>query len=462
MKKNEKPKKMWGGRFKAPLRPEVERFTASLPFDRRLAAQDVAGSLAWAKALARAKALTAEEASRITEGLKAVGKALLDDPPPWSDSDEDIHSAVERLLTERIGPLGGKLHTGRSRNDQVALDLRLFLREEVARIIEGIEGFQWVLADQAETHIDLIMPGYTHLQRAQPVRYAHHLLAYYEMLERDRQRFSEGLVRINVLPLGSGALAGTNYPVDREALARDLGFHGVSENSLDAVSDRDAPIEVAAAGSLLMMHLSRLCEELVLWSSEEFGFLDLPDDFCTGSSLMPQKKNPDVPELIRAKTGRVYGHLMALLTVMKGLPLAYNKDLQEDKEAVFDTVDTLGNSLGMLADLLRETRPRPEAMARAVQGGGLLATEMADYLVERGLPFREAHEVVGRVVRFGLDHGMEIHQIPLKDLKQLSPAFDKGVAEVLTPEASVERKQGVGGTSRRSVLNRIRKIRGRK
>ncbi|HET6465887.1 MAG TPA: argininosuccinate lyase [Nitrospiria bacterium] len=457
-KKPTKDKKMWSGRFTSETHRLVEAFTASLPFDRRLYAQDITGSIAWARSLFQAKVLTKEEADKITEGLKAVRKTIEDGRASFSEQDEDIHMAVERLLTEKIGELGGKLHTGRSRNDQVALDLRLYLRDEMKHIIEAIKDLQDVFVAKAKSHIDVILPGYTHLQKAQPIRYAHYLLAYYEMLDRDRQRFLDGFQRVNVMPLGSGALAGTNYPINREELAEDLGFPSVTENSLDAVSDRDGAIEFLASASMLMMHLSRFCEELVLWSTDEFGFLELPDAFCTGSSLMPQKKNPDVPELIRAKTGRVYGHLMALLTVMKGLPLAYNRDLQEDKEAVFDSVDTVKGSLSILTEMIQGVTVRREAAAKAAEAGFLLATEVADYLVEKGLPFRQAHEVVGRIVRYGLDQHRDLTQIPLEELQKFSNRFQKDIIGYLDLEASLERKQQTGATAKNRILERIRQI----
>jgi len=461
MKEKSKNKKMWSGRFKSPTNKLVETFTASLPFDRRLYAHDIAGSIAWARALAHAKVLTKDEADKITIGLKAVQKTIEDGRAEFSDQDEDIHMAVERLLTERIGELGGKLHTGRSRNDQVALDLRLYLRDEIKEIITSVKALQSALTAKAKNHIDVVLPGYTHLQKAQPIRYAHYLLAYYEMLERDRLRFLDGFQRVTVMPLGSGALAGTNYPIAREALAEALGFPSVTQNSLDAVSDRDGAIEFLSAASILMMHLSRFCEELVLWSTEEFGFLELPDAFCTGSSLMPQKKNPDVPELIRAKTGRVYGHLMALLTVMKALPLAYNKDLQEDKEAVFDAVETTKTSLTILAELVKGITVRREAAERAAGNAFLLATEAADYLVGKGLPFRQAHEVVGRIVRACLDQKKDLTQISLKELQNFSPLFQKDIVGYLDLEASLERKQSTGATARNRIRDQIRRIEGK-
>ncbi len=462
MKKAPFSKKMWSGRFRGTPDRRVETFSSSLPFDRRLYAHDIAGSIAWARALAQAKVLRSREADRIVDGLSWVKKEIEEGRAVFSDRDEDIHMAVERLLTEKIGELGQKLHTGRSRNDQVALDLRLYLRDEVGRILKAIDALETAFVAKAKTHLDVILPGYTHLQRAQPIRYAHYLLAYAEMLGRDRDRFSEALRRINVMPLGSGALAGTNYPVSREALAKSLGFPAVTQNSLDAVSDRDSVIEFLSAASLLMIHLSRFCEELVLWSTEEFGFLELPDAFCTGSSLMPQKKNPDVPELIRAKTGRLFGHLVGMLTVMKALPLAYNRDLQEDKEALFDAADTVIASLAVLTDLLPEIKVHSKAMAEAAGRGFLLATELADYLVGKGIPFRKAHEVVGRIVRYGLDRNRDLNQISLKELKKFSDRFQKDVQTHLDLAASVERKRVTGGTARNRILEQIRRIEGKK
>ena len=461
MKKKMKSKKMWGGRFGTSANRKVETFTASLPFDRRLYVHDINGSIAWARALAQVKVLTKAELERIEGGLKAVRKSIDNGRASFSDADEDIHMAVERLLTDKIGPVGGKLHTGRSRNDQIALDLRLYLRDEVNWILGAIEDLQSVLVDKAKTHINAILPGYTHLQRAQPIRYSHYLLAYYEMMDRDHQRFTETLKRLEVLPLGSGALAGTNYPIRREDLAKALGLQSVTHNSLDAVSDRDGAIEFLSASSILMMHLSRFCEDMVLWSSEEFGFLDLPEAYCTGSSLMPQKKNPDVPELIRAKTGRVYGHLMGLLTVMKGLPMAYNKDLQEDKEALFDGADTVKRCLSVLTGMVAETRIREKRMAQAAESGFLLATELADYLVGKGLPFREAHLLVGRIVRYCLDQQEDLTRLSMETLRKFSGLFQKDVRIFLNREAALERKQCEGSTSRRRILNRIRQIEGK-
>jgi argininosuccinate lyase len=376
----------------------------------------------------------------------------------FSPHDEDIHMAVERRLTELIGPLGGKLHTGRSRNDQVALDVRLYLRHQLEQFAERVADCQRVLVAKAKANRTVAMPGYTHLQRAQPVLFAHHLLAYVDMFERDKGRILDAQKRLNVMPLGSGALAGTNYPVDRRYTAGLLGFPRVTTNSLDAVSDRDFMIEIAAALSITMMHLSRLSEELILWSSQEFRFVDLPEGFCTGSSMMPQKKNPDVPELVRGKTGRVYGQLMNLLTTMKALPLSYNRDLQEDKPAVFDALDTVTTSLEVLTELMRRLKVNREALKQAVQGGGLLATELADYLVTKGIPFREAHAITGRIVRTALERGLELSSLSLQELRQFSERFDQGVFTRLTVEAAIDRKAQIGGTARGQVQQRIREL----
>jgi argininosuccinate lyase len=434
----------------------VEAFTASLSFDRRLYAQDIEGSLAHCKTLKRAGVLTSREAAAIIRGLQAVRREFAEGRFVPTPRDEDIHMAVERRLTELIGPVGGKLHTGRSRNDQVALDIRLYLRDTVTSLSGEIRKLQQALVSQAHAHMDVIMPGYTHLQRAQPVLLAHHLLAYVEMMERDKGRLHDALTRIDRMPLGSGALAGSNYPLDRTYAARLLGFSEVTENSLDAVSDRDFAIEVLAGLSILMMHLSRLSEELVLWSSQEFQFVELPDSFCTGSSMMPQKKNPDVPELVRGKTGRVYGHLVGVLTMMKGLPLSYHRDLQEDKEALFDALDTVTASVTLYADLIKRLVVQGAAIARAADSGFLLATDLADYLVTRGVPFREAHAVVGRLVRHCLDHCLDLRELTLPDLQAFSDRFEKDALDVLTLEGSLERKAQIGGTARKRVEARLK------
>ncbi|MEW6247188.1 MAG: argininosuccinate lyase [Nitrospirota bacterium] len=450
--------KLWAGRFRDRTDRLVEAFTSSLAFDRRLYAHDIRGSIAHCKTLERAGVLTSRETAEMIRGLEVVKAELDQGRFPFVPEDEDIHMAIERRLTELIGPLGGKLHTGRSRNDQVALDIRLYLRDALKIVTGRLEELERALLAQARAHLDVIMPGYTHLQRAQPVLLAHHLLAYVEMLERDKGRVKDALSRLNVMPLGSGALAGTNYPVDRQYTARLLGFTTVTENSLDAVSDRDFAVEVAAALSLIMMHLSRLSEELILWTSQEFQFVDLPDTFCTGSSMMPQKKNPDVPELVRGKTGRVYGHLLALLTTLKGLPLSYNRDLQEDKEALFDALDTVSASLEVYAELLKGLKVNREVLERAVASGAMLATELADYLVSKGVPFREAHAVTGRIVRFCLDQERDLGDLTLNEIRSFSERFDKDVMDVLTVEGAVERKAQIGGTARKRVEARIKAL----
>lgn len=448
--------KLWGGRFRERTNRLVEAFTSSLAIDRRLYAQDIRGSVAHARTLNRAGVLTRREAATIVEGLNRIRREFDAERFAFMPQDEDIHMAIERRLTELIGPVGGKLHTGRSRNDQVTTDLRLYLRDTLASITEEIVRFQRALVAQARRHVDVIMPGYTHLQRAQPVLFAHHLSAYVDMMERDKSRLRDALTRVNVMPLGSGALAGTNYPIDRVYTARLLGFSSVSENSLDAVSDRDYVVEVVSALAILTMHLSRLSEELVVWSSQEFQFIDLPDSFCTGSSMMPQKKNPDVPELIRGKSGRVYGHLMGVLTVLKGLPLSYNRDLQEDKEALFDVLDTVSASVPLCAELIKGLTVNRAAVARAADSGFLLATELADYLVTKGLPFREAHEVTGRIVRDCVDEVRDLRKMTLSDLRSYSERFEKDVLDAMTLEGAIERKSQIGGTARKRVEARLK------
>jgi len=447
--------KAWDGRFREKTNKLVEAFTVSVAVDRRLYAHDIRGSIAHCKTLQKAGVLTAGETRTIVRGLESVKTELDRGRFRFSPADEDIHMAIERRLTELIGPLGGKLHTGRSRNDQVALDVRLYLRDHLDLLASGIEEFQRVLVAKAKANRTIAMPGYTHLQRAQPVLFAHHLLAYVDMLERDKGRVRDARVRLNVMPLGSGALAGTNYPVDRRYTAGLLGFPDVTTNSLDAVSDRDFMIEIAAVMSITMMHLSRLSEELVLWSTQEFQFVELPDAFCTGSSMMPQKKNPDVPELVRGKTGRIYGHLINLLTTMKALPLSYNRDLQEDKPALFDALDTVSASLQVLTELMRRIKVNRNALNQAVQGGGLLATELADYLVLRGVPFREAHAVTGRVVRAALDQNVELTALSLDDLRKFSDRIEKDVFGRLTVQSAIDRKAQLGGTAKKRVEQRI-------
>jgi argininosuccinate lyase len=447
--------KAWEGRFRENTNRLVEAFTVSVAVDRRLYAHDIQGSIAHCKTLEKARVLSPGETRILVRGLDSVKTELDQGRFKFKSQDEDIHMAIERRLTELIGPLGGKLHTGRSRNDQVALDIRLYLRDQIDRLIEQCTELQRVLLAQAKDNLTTAMPGYTHLQRAQPVLFAHHLLAYVEMLERDKGRLRDTRTRLNVMPLGSGALAGTNYPVDRRYTAKLLGFPAVTANSMDAVSDRDFMVETASALSLIMMHLSRLSEELIIWASQEFQFVDLPDAFCTGSSMMPQKKNPDVPELIRGKTGRVYGHLIGLLTTLKALPLSYNRDLQEDKPALFDALDTVTASLDVMTELMRRLTVNRDVLARAVQSGGLLATELADYLVERGVPFRDAHGITGRIVRAALDQGRELTDFSLEELRSCSDRIEAGVFARLTVSAAIDRKRQIGGTARRRVEQRI-------
>ena len=450
--------KAWGGRFREKTNRLVESFTVSVGVDRRLYAHDIQGSIAQCKTLEKARVLTASETRSIVRGLESVKTELDRGRFRFTQQDEDIHMAIERRLTELIGPLGGKLHTGRSRNDQVALDIRLYLRDQLGRLVTHLEHFQRALVAKAKANRTLIMPGYTHLQRAQPVLLAHHLLAYVEMAERDKGRFRDASVRLNVMPLGSGALAGTNYPVDRRFTAALLDFPALTYNSLDAVSDRDFMIEVASALAITMVHLSRLSEELILWSSQEFRFVELPDAFCTGSSMMPQKKNPDVPELVRGKTGRVFGHLLSLLTMLKALPLSYNRDLQEDKPALFDALDTVVASVEILTELIRRLTVNRDVLKQAIQGSGMLATEVADYLVTRGVPFREAHAITGRLVRAALDQGRELSDFSLEELQTFSERIEKGLFSRLTVTAAIDRKSQVGGTARTRVKQRIKDL----
>ena len=450
-------KKTWGGRFKEQTDEALERFNASIAFDRRLYAQDIEGSKAHCRMLAKQGIITKAEASKILKALSEIRKEL--DKGVFDETCEDIHTLVEKALVDRVGPIGEKLHTGRSRNDQVALDVRLYVRDAIGRVDGLIREMQRALVFLAEKNSDVIMPGYTHLQRAQPVLLSHHLLAYYEMLKRDRQRFGESLKRVNVLPLGSAALAGSTFDLDREMVAKELGFDAISENSMDAVSDRDFVLEFLFASSVLMMHLSRLSEELVIWATKEFDFVFLPDAFCTGSSIMPQKKNPDLMELVRAKTGRVYGHLTALLTTMKGLPLTYNKDMQEDKEPLFDAVDTVEQSLVVMTRLLKEISFNKERMRKAVDEGYLVATDLADYLVRKGVTFRQAHEIVGKMVLYALDHKKELRQLTLKEMKGFSEQIEKDVYGWLDPLSCIDRRNLPGGTGSDSVKRALSKAR---
>ncbi len=456
--KTKRSSKLWGGRFSGATAKSVENFTASIAVDKRLYRHDIAGSIAHAKMLARQRIITAGDGRKILRGLKQIQTEIERGGFRFSSADEDIHMNIERRLTEKIGAAGGKLHTARSRNDQVALDMRLFLRDEVALIMAALEGLQKALTRSAKRHIDVIMPGYTHLQRAQPVLFSHHLLAYFEMFARDRERFAGVMERTNVLPLGSGALAGTTYPIDRNYVAKLLRFARVSKNSLDAVADRDFILEFLSASAILFVHLSRLAEELVLWCSQEFGFVDLPDGYCTGSSMMPQKKNPDVPELIRGKTGRVFGHLQGMLTIMKGLPLAYNRDLQEDKNPLFDTVDTVKASVEITTEIIRGLKAKKQRMMEAARDGFMNATDLADYLVGRGVPFRSAHAAVGGIVQHCLAAGRRIEDLPLQEMRRFSPKIEKDVYRHLTAEAGVARRRAAGGTARANVIKRLKEL----
>ncbi len=452
-------KKTWGGRFKENINEIVDQFNASIDFDKRLFKQDIEGSMAHCRMLAKQKIITDDEASQIISALGEIEREISRDLLNIGEDHEDIHSLVESKLIEKVGTLGEKLHSGRSRNDQVALDCRLFVREAVKRVISLVKDMQNSLVNLAEENRDIIMPGYTHLQPAQPVLLAHHLLAYYEMLKRDADRFSDCLRRVNVMPLGSAALAGTTFDLDREAVASELEFDSISANSMDAVSDRDFVLEYLFSASVLMMHLSRLSEEIIIWSSREFGYLILPDAFCTGSSIMPQKKNPDVLELIRGKTGRVYGNLMALLTTMKGLPLTYNKDMQEDKEALFDTVDTVEHCLTVLGTLVSGISFDGEKMKRAAEEGYLMATDLADYLVNRGMTFRKAHEVVGKIVLFAIDENRALKQLTLDELKSFSRQINEDVFEWLEPASAIKRRNLYGGTGDAAVGRSIQRAR---
>ncbi|HEX2796882.1 MAG TPA: argininosuccinate lyase [Immundisolibacter sp.] len=444
---SEAPRKPWGGRFAEPTNAFVERFTASVGFDQRLARHDIMGSIAHARMLGRVAVLGEAEVASIVAGLEGIGTDIQAGRFQWQVALEDVHMNIETALVERIGEVGKKLHTGRSRNDQVATDVRLWLRDELDAIDGQLHEVLTVLVDLAEREADTLMPGFTHLQTAQPITFGHHLLAWFEMLARDRERFADCRRRVNVMPLGAAALAGTSFPIDRPYTAQLLGFDRPAENSLDAVSDRDFAIEFVSAAALLMTHFSRMSEELVLWSSAQFGFVSLADAWCTGSSIMPQKKNPDVPELLRGKTGRVNGHLVALLTLMKAQPLAYNKDNQEDKEPLFDTVDTVRDSLTAVAGMLPGMTVNAERMRSAARAGFATATDLADYLVRRGLPFRDAHEAVGRAVREGVVSGRDLAEFTLDELRAFSPLIEADVFGVLTLEGSVASRDHLGGTA---------------
>ncbi|NWG31517.1 MAG: argininosuccinate lyase [Rhodocyclaceae bacterium] len=453
------PAKVWSGRFSEPVADLVKRYTASVFFDRRMAAQDIRGSLAHARMLARQGIISAEDLAAIERGLAEIAAEIERGEFVWNLDDEDVHLNIEKRLTALIGDAGKRLHTGRSRNDQVATDIRLWLRDTIDMLDTRLVALMRALLDVAEAHAATPLPGFTHLQVAQPVTFGHHLMAYVEMFARDRARFADCRRRANQLPLGAAALAGTTFPIDRESVARELGFDGVCANSLDAVSDRDFAIEFTAAAALTMVHVSRFSEELILWMSPRVGFIDLADRFCTGSSIMPQKKNPDVPELARGKSGRVFGHLMGLLTLMKAQPLAYNKDNQEDKEPLFDTADTLLDTLTIFADLVTGIRVKPEAMAAALRQGFATATDLADYLVKKGLPFRDAHEAVARAVRAAEARGCDLADLPLAELRTFSPLIGEDVFDVLTVAGSLAARNHPGGTAPEQVRAAILRMR---
>lgn len=447
--------KLWGGRFTKQTNRLVEEYTASIGFDKALAEEDVQGSLAHVSMLGKCGILPSEDVDRIKEGLHLVLNKIRRGEIEFSVGDEDIHMNIEKNLIEEIGSVGGKLHTGRSRNDQVATDMHLYLRKRVVEVTGLLHAVQEALIGQAEANLDTIVPGYTHLQRAQPILFAHHLMAYVSMFQRDIERFQDSYKRVNVLPLGAGALAGTTFPIDRHYVAEQLHFDAVYENSLDAVSDRDFILEFLSNSSILMMHLSRLCEELVLWSSTEFRFVELDDAYCTGSSIMPQKKNPDVAELVRGKTGRVYGNLVGLLTVLKSLPLAYNKDMQEDKEGMFDTVATLEGALQLFAGMIATMKVNKQRMREAVNQDFSNATDIADFLVGKGLPFRQAHEVIGKTVLYCIQNNKYLLDLTLDEFKTFSPLFDDSIYGVLQPETVVNARNVYGGTASSQVAEAI-------
>ena len=453
--------KSWSGRFSEPVSELVKRYTASVDFDQRMWQQDIRGSLAHARMLSAQKIISAEDLAAIERGMAQITREIESAEFLWNLDDEDVHLNIEKRLTALVGDAGKRLHTGRSRNDQVATDIRLWLRDAIDEIHGLLGALQSALIDLAQIHVDTPLPGFTHLQVAQPVTFGHHLLAYVEMLQRDRERLVDGRKRVNRLPLGAAALAGTTFPIDRHAVAKELGFESVCENSLDAVSDRDFAIEFCAAAALVMTHISRFSEELILWMSPRVGFIDLADRFCTGSSIMPQKKNPDVPELARGKTGRVNGHLIGLLTLMKGQPLAYNKDNQEDKEPLFDTADTLRDTLRIFADMVPGIKVNPQAMRAALRQGYATATDLADYLVKKGLPFRDAHEAVALATKECERRGCDLAELSLDELRQFSPLVGDDVFAVLTVEGSLAARNHFGGTAPVQVRAAIERARAR-
>lgn len=459
MSNDDSPKKLWQGRFTETTDAFVESFTASVQFDQRLAAQDIRGSIAHATMLESVGILTRAELEVIRIGLEDISVEIINDNFSWSVALEDVHMNIEKALTDKIGDVGKKLHTGRSRNDQVATDLRLYLRDEIDFIFLEIRRLQSGILDLAEQHAATIMPGFTHLQVAQPVTFGHHLMAWFEMIERDYQRLSDCRSRVNIMPLGAAALAGTSYPIDRQMTAELLGFDRPGNNSLDSVSDRDFVIEFAAVASLIMNHLSRWSEELVLWTSPQFDFVELPDRFCTGSSIMPQKKNPDVPELVRGKSGRVTGHLISLLMLMKGQPLAYNKDNQEDKEPLFDSIDTIKDCLRAYADMIPAFNVNGEKMRNAALRGYATATDLADYLVRKELPFRDAHEIVGQLVHYAIGKQQDLAELSLEELCRFSDLIENDIFDFLSLEGSVAARNHIGGTAPEQVLQAIARAR---
>ncbi|AKG05096.1 MULTISPECIES: argininosuccinate lyase [Salimicrobium] len=448
--------KLWGGRFTKQTDELVEEYTASISFDKKLAAFDIEGSKAHVRMLGNQGIIPTEEAREIGEGLDKILSRIERGEVEYSVADEDIHMNIEHMLIDEIGPVGGKLHTGRSRNDQVATDMHLYLREKTKKLIELVETVQQAIVGQAGSNVETMIPGYTHLQRAQPISFAHHILAYFWMFERDKERLQDSLKRVNWSPLGAAALAGTTYPINRRETAEALGFEKVYPNSLDAVSDRDFILEFLSDASILIMHISRLSEELVMWSSEEFRFVELDDAFCTGSSIMPQKKNPDVPELLRGKTGRIYGNLMGLLTLLKGLPLAYNKDMQEDKEGMFDTVETLEGALSLLAPMLETMEVNKHRTDSSVKSDYSNATDMADYLAVKGLPFREAHEIIGKIVLYAIQEEKYLLDLKLEEFKEFSELIDEDIFEKLAPDQVIAARKSEGGTGFDQVREQLK------
>ena len=449
-------RKAWSGRFNMPMDQTLEDFNSSVHFDKRLYKQDIKGNRAYAKALLEAKILKQAEYAQIITGLNKIEKEIEEGKLTFKKENEDVHMNIEAFLTEKIGEAGKKIHTGRSRNDQVVTDVRGYLKEEIINIKGALRAFQKTILKLAEEHLDVIMPGYTHLQKAQPILFSHHLMAYYEMFRRDSERLSGCYERTDVMTLGSAALAGTSIPINRKMIAKELGFSQISRNSIDAVSDRDFVMEFLADCAIIMVHLSKLAEEVILWATSEFKYLELSDAFATGSSIMPQKKNPDVAELTRGKSGRVFGNLMAVLTVMKGLPLAYNRDMQEDKERLFDTVDTVKACLKIMNDMIKASKVNESRMMDAAEKGCLTATDLADYLAQNGVPFRQAHEITGKIVRYCMDNGKDLYQLSNKDLQKYSDKIKEDIHDHLTVEHSVMSRQTYGGTAKDMVWKAIK------